>query len=328
MALANRGEKNMALSKIYKDELDKIAYSDFFTPIRSKGEHDGIPTVIIGVGGTGTEALKRVKKLYMQEVKSSKNIAFLSVDTSKIEQNSSHTEGDTTVILKENEKINLTAELEEILKNHKWDDTMKAFLVENRVDTRDSGDGGQRRILGKIKLWASLTNDGTIDKLSNILNEKIHYEANKSQKGEELRVIFLVGLAGGTGSGSSIDLAYLIRAILNQEGKNETRYKIYSYLFMDDVVPQGVKVNPTMRANVYGYLKELEYLSNMETIKETHKVDFPGGYNYTGSKGPYDDVNLLSRSTFNDYKFENSYEHVLNLSAQSIIDLISKSDST
>ncbi len=77
------------------------------------------------------------------------------------------------------------------------------------------------------------------------------------------RVYVVAGLAGGTGSGMLLDVAYTVRAKLKQLGY--TNPDVVGVLLLPPDGPTG-EVSPQAQANVYAALTEINHYGNEETV--------------------------------------------------------------
>jgi hypothetical protein len=224
--------------------------------------------IIIGMGGTGGEVLVRTRRLLINYFGSLENIPivrFLYLDTDTGWWNEQLTAVERQVRLSEVEHIDLGIPDASGLyrgieqgnyPNYRW------FAVERLKGKARITDGaGAVRQYGRLCFWYHYTT--VRDKLRTILNDlrmDAHATFMQTRYGINVKPglnVHLVGsLAGGTGSGIFLDVAYLVRKLLQGLGiagaHQVNGYMLLPQAFQDAVGSKGL-------ANGYAALKELNY---------------------------------------------------------------------
>jgi hypothetical protein len=230
--------------------------------------------LFIGLGGTGGKVLRELRKRIYEEFGSNDPsnglyVDYLYVDSSDDDLNSR--EGwkvlGKSVHLQTNQKLSIHGISLSMLDNLGMYPGVKAILTEDDVrlfkeklgPLVTQGIGGQRRRLGRTLLANNLaiqnaTNAGNFNVR---LQSKVAELAGTSHS-QAMDFHICAGLAGGTGSGTIIDVISQIRK--EYSGGN---YRIYLYLY----VPEMNVVNPAhdqdgfYQSNGYAALLELNALS-------------------------------------------------------------------
>lgn len=114
-----------------------------------------------------------------------------------------------------------------------------------------------------------------------MLYAKIKSEMTSALQAAEtgnLNVHICAGISGGTGSGTFIDVCYLVRRALEEIGKPESR--VCGYFFLPDVnlsVPEIIKnplISDYIKVNGYAALQELDYCMNYGRNKDSFKMNY------------------------------------------------------
>jgi hypothetical protein len=249
------------------------------------------PTVVIGLGGTGYNTLLKLKKRFVDAYGSVPPIIrFLSIDTTENAEGATRTD-DTAREgkLDHNESYVLQVGNPANLVNGTNPHIDEWWPPEIPTQAIIAG-AGQVRARGRLALFAKANEvygriRRAVDDVRNIRNQKQMY-ADEFQVSERSGVeVQIVGsLAGGTGSGTFLDVAFMARDVIGgNEQSNFTAVLLLPGIFTR--MPGVSLVKP----NAYGALKEIEYLS---TMKGSFTVDY-GFRRVDVNRPPFDVVYLL-----------------------------------
>lgn len=131
---------------------------------------------------------------------------------------------------------------------------------------------GQIRMESRLRLYYNLEEDrrGIRKALQKLLDESTRRENPwRDNENRVVRVMVYGSVAGGTGSGGFLPMAYLLRRMVLDAGwgrPSVTGVLTLPTAFLDKVKPQ---LHPDILANGYSALKELEYLNR--------QLDYAGG---------------------------------------------------
>ena len=131
---------------------------------------------------------------------------------------------------------------------------------------------GQIRLESRLRLYYNLEEDrrGIRKAIQRMLDESTRRENPwRDNENKVVRVLVYASVAGGTGSGGFLPMAYLLRRMVVDAGWGRPSMASVLTLptaFLDKVKPQ---LHPDILANGYAALKELEYL--------TRQLDYAGG---------------------------------------------------
>jgi len=249
------------------------------------------PTVVIGLGGTGYNTLLELKRRFVQAYGSIPPIIrFLSIDTTENAEGASR--GEEAVHetrLDPHEQYVLQVGNPSGLVNGTNPHIDEWWPPEIPTQAIIAG-AGQVRGRGRLALFARASEvyariRRAVDDVRNIRNQKQMY-AEQFQVSERSGVeVHLVGsLAGGTGSGTFLDVAFMARDVIGgDEQSNFTGVLLLPGIFTRMA---GVAM---VKPNAYGALKEIEYLS---TMKGSFTVDY-GFRRVDVTRPPFDVVYLV-----------------------------------
>ena len=234
------------------NELDRVAMMD-------------VPALLVGLGGTGIDALVHAKYVLERKLERENGalpgrIAFLGIDTDETVVNKSRV---GNARLTKGEFINIfEPKLETFMTNHEAivQPYLKDWLAEGIPPRVTQYGASGVRQYGRFMLMVNAEKIITTvtARLSAVWNAK---KADGVAFGEQepIHLYVFAGVSGGTGSGTFLDVPYLIKEVIRRSGK-ETRS--YGFMFMPDVNLCKItepRVRDYVPVNGYAALKELDY---------------------------------------------------------------------
>lgn len=233
-------------------------------------EKSMVPTVLIGVGGTGAEILARIRRLVEETYDSLENfpiLSFLVVDTDKDYKISNPEAGGTP--FKDHEKHWASVSGKQVsdmisnMENYPWIDRWFPRELERNITSLEAG-AGQIRACGRFALFCNyhsirdkfLAACGRIKGRETFMLDRYGIKVSSNA----INVFITGSLSGGTGSGMLIDLGYCVRKWLTGEGSP----------LVTAIVPMPqafarIKVGDRVLANGYAAMMELSYFSDYRT---------------------------------------------------------------
>ena len=182
------------------------------------------------------------------------------------------------------------------------------------------GDGaGAWRQPGRVRL-TSTGGINVINKIQEVING-IQYPART-----KLKVFFLCSVAGGTGSGTIVDLVYMTRHVLETIFAglyNNTR--IFGYIFSPSACEGGINEERNPGANHYAAMKEIAYLMRLRDRGEKIKMNY-GITNVTFNRNIFDTCMIVDGNTPAFGGFRKPAETARNVVVQSILGSMTASD--
>lgn len=254
-------------------------------------------SLIIGLGGTGRDAVLHAKRRCIDvygEVPPTTR--FLVIDTTDSE--SLQVPGQDPIELDKGEFRRLRVYDPATLITQP---EVKPWFPDSKVSLRAITSGaGQVRALGRLALYSDTSVLGVMSKsVKEVGSWKPTREAEESSRfelfddGERIFVSIVTSLAGGTGSGMFLDIAFLLRSILQ---KNAV---ITGYFLLPDVFTSKPGTRH-VKANAYAALLELDHHMNFDPGKPEYRTAFEfGGKRIRITKPPFDVVQLIGDRTRN-----------------------------
>ena len=242
--------------------------------------------LIIGLGGTGGKVLREFRKRVYEEFRSNNPgqgvyLDYVYVDSSPADLN------DRTgwkvigksVHLGDAQKVNINGINAGMLQNLNQYPGLQAFINDNDRQLVDrhmgplisAGIGGQRRRLGRMLIANNLGDTNSRFNLNNVIHGAVGRLQDESGD-NDVTFHICAGLAGGTGSGSVIDvLAQIRKQYPYQESTHAFKIRLFLYM------PERVMVysdhdSGFYQANGYAALQEL----NAVSVGQYHPVDVTG----------------------------------------------------
>ncbi|MGB3758208.1 MAG: tubulin-like doman-containing protein [Rivularia sp. (in: cyanobacteria)] len=248
------------------------------------------PTVVIGLGGTGYEVVLKLKKRFIDVYGSVPEIIqFLSIDTTENIQEREKSPDGNKVILEPNELYaisvanpgNMIGGRNEHI-DEWWPKQIPAHGIINGA--------GQIRARGRLALFAKVGDINSligqaINKVRGIRTSKQAFSDNFQVSNRDGVEIFIVGsLAGGTGSGTFLDTAFLARQYLNS-------FSNITGVFVLPRVFSNLAQTHMVKSNAYGALKEIEHFWNLSP-SNVLEIDY-GISKVKCERPPFDAVFLI-----------------------------------
>ena len=249
--------------------------------------------LVIGLGGTGGKILREFRKRIYEEFRGNEpggglNIDYIYLDSSPadLDERESWKVMGHSIHLADSQKVSTNGVNSDLLTNTQKYEGVSAFMKpweiemlqrdNNMVQLINSGIGGQRRRLGRLLIANDLSNKNKAQNFEAALKSAV--TRLQQMDGNEMDVTFHIcaGLAGGTGSGSIVDVVSQIRTqypSTQESGEREPTFKIRLFVYM----PERNLASPDhdsgyYQANGYAALMELNALS----VGTYHPIDVTG----------------------------------------------------
>ncbi|HTO16446.1 MAG TPA: tubulin-like doman-containing protein [Edaphocola sp.] len=236
-------------------------------------------TLIIGLGGLGSDIVVEVFKRFKNHSKHEDDfnkVRFIAMDTDSGEINERRAIMNPEDVIQTSATTNITVGhfLDEIKNDstvEKWFPTDSPELTQMSIN-----DGaGQIRIVSRLAFSHAVQNK-KMDRLEKAISELLSLSAGE---GNIIEVHIVTSTAGGTGAGSLLQTAFLVREILRRN--NISNPKVWGYFLLGDVFLRDPSVNlsdPTkmtnVLANTYASIKEL---NGIFEIKPGDEIEFEYG---------------------------------------------------
>jgi len=291
------------------------------------------PTLVIGLGGSGVETARRVKRILRERYQVDNLIRFLFIDTDEAE----FIHDGELAKVEQHERASISVRhaeqlVDELRRNPElhpyfaqfWDKSIDVLLL------RDATGAAGIRPAGRFAFHASFDNLFT-----NYLEPAIYHIMQVRERVQAMmkgvaqhieitqsipRIYVISSLCGGTGSGIFMDTAIVIRHIFERYGLDG---EIVGIFYLPTVFRHEGGISPAMwdviEANGYASLMELEHLCNPKTFEVT---DWEFIYRtigtYTLRQSLFDEVFLIEGVNSNGNAISNK-RYVFEMTARAIM---------
>ena len=304
--------------------------------VAQQAEQGDCAILAIGLGGTGTDGLRKLKEKVYNRVRPSDpgeavprydHIRFLSVDCDVLGMQRSWEwdhgygqldpaseffdisyDGSIAALFK-----NKSQELAHDMCYREWLQFKK--MGEMNWGSADAGTGGIRQ-LGRYLL---------MDHASDFLST-LEMEIRTALAGLDSASVYVhifSGMGGGTGSGTFLDTCYLVRKAIDDVGVPGSM--VMGYFFLPDVNLRPVVDAMTqkyIRSNGYAAMQELDYCMSFEENGDSWHQEYPGIGMVRDSRPPVDLCHLISGvSAAGTLK---SYDYAIEATTDYVMDFVVK----
>ena len=225
---------------------------------------DTTATLFVGLGGTGADMLIRIKnevkrRMVLPQINgrivgdTPNNIGFLAFDTDKSTNDKTWGIASFDRFGREFCSLavdNVPAVVENRCRLVDQGDPVWQWYEKIQADMAVDGANGRRQV-GKLLLFENVRK----------AFEKIQSRVNELRRvGDGIKtvnVMLVTGISGGTGSGTFIDMAYLIRRAL--EDLDVQNKQVFGFIVLPDVNLLNGGQKDRLMANAFAALKELDY---------------------------------------------------------------------
>ena len=255
------------------------------------------PTLLVGLGGTGSKIVCRVSKMVTEEQR--RRIGFAVFDTDINELRQIQEENPFIKTIQTSTKSTVGAYLNQ--DKHARDTW---FPVNGILNSKTLTEGAaQVRAISRLALDTAIRRGSNMEPLHNAIEELYRLEGDSGE--QALRVVIVSSLAGGTGSGLILPVALYLKNYLAtkfQASANITRgFFILPEVFYEVIRGQVERNN--LRCNAYATLRELDafLMKGDKTLPDRYEKTVRLELPRVGSKGfeeydirPYENSTALT----------------------------------
>ena len=316
----------MALNETQRQNLSKLDVMDGTGIFTNNTKVDSVdqPTVIISLGGLGGKTLNKLKNQIKRRVnKENNSIRLLAIDSAESDMEQLLSYGNLTkdeILSLYDPTIPAMAAKKETIPSfiHNWlnEDFIPSITGQGCGGVRQNG----RFILAVPAVY---------NKVRNRVKEVILSAKDAAPLGR-INVIFIAGISGGTGSGTFIDMAYLVQDILKTDIGMATKssYNMSAYLYMPDVQFGNGANSDALKRNGYAALKELDYFYNLNKVDGVYEWPFSEGSIKNSSSNIYDFCTLVSSYAAGGIVGKDAEEMAINVTVESLMAIITNAELT
>lgn len=255
-----------------------------------------MPTLVVGVGGTGTEVVRRIKKRLAERYEEA-FIEYVCIDTDE----GSFAPQVGLPDIEENEQIDIICRDAGSILNelNLHPELQQWFLPELPVELLEEARGaGAVRGVGRFALFARFqaVRNGLENAAARLMSTSERIKQRLGSSGtvalSEQQLVYVVGsVCGGTGAGVFLDIAFLTRWALKS-----ARPSVHGILVTPSGFPVVRRQKPHLRtrmdANAYAALKELQHFMDPGARAAGWDLKYPG-VSVPVERSPFDDCYLV-----------------------------------
>lgn len=237
------------------------------------------PTLIIGLGGLGSEVVEKIYRkfdaVHPSELERA-NVVFLCLDTDKNDINDRLKVMPAESVVKTSSDLSLSVgqyvdRISTRTTVGKWFDTKSREL-----NSMSLGDGAaQVRMASRLAMISAIS-EGKLSPIDNAITQLMATDPARKQ-GNDIRIHVITSLAGGTGAGTFLQTAYYLQNAMRQHGAMAP--KVMGYFVLPDTLIEGTGTfsdsqKENVRSNAYACLKELVEFSKSDRDKGLSNIEF------------------------------------------------------
>ena len=290
-------------------------------------------SIIIGLGGTGIDCVREIKTQVYNRIKPDNDgggsdakydhIKFIGVDADNVKYDDYDSEEDNLMRSRtlDTDEMFLLAGSDAMLSRTQYiqEKYHECAWVSRKMELLDPykapGTGGIRQV-GRFMMMSK----------SDDFMQKLRYTINEGKRGldrPDVVVHIFAGLCGAVGSGTFLDVCYMVREVL----KDEANAYISGYFFLPDVNVAHVKsqiVKEYLPINGYAALQELDYCMNLESNNGSFRQIYRGGKEIEWKMQPVDYCHFISATDKNGNVRNDAYDCAMKVASEYMIEFLIK----
>ena len=279
-----------------------------------KVDRSNIPLLVVGVGGTGKDIALSIKRKFIERFNNldpstllPPKTAFLVIDA------------DTAGVgpdphgITGNENCNIVfPHLPVVFEQKAFTAEEQSWVNPNLTPIAIMNGAGGIRQVGRFQLFRNMPQ--VKSKLLQALQMILGADANNPPEEFSANVLVCGSLSGGTGSGTALDVAYIIRQLIrDQYQAYSTNLKVYGMFLMPECIIQRCKtvLSPVrqteLKANAFAAMKEIDYWMRQDDHGDAINVRYPGWSAHWNCR-PFNYLGYLGHTWENGQPINDSYD--------------------
>ena len=276
---------NISEVKTKLSELSLQGGGSFVKRMKKSQINPNSKVLFVGVGGMGCNTINELKRVFTTEYDQSAAVKFLAIDTDESDIDKYYISKGGYILSSEYQSI-YDNNAQQLLINRP--PIIESWLSPAVPSEPINGTGAKaRRAVGRVMLCGTQKYETIRRKISDLIDN-----LNHTGGAGTVNVVLVAGISGGTGSGSFIDIGYMIRMLLEDKFTNNNITSEYFGVFYTPDVQKSIPEiggDPAtwsnVRRNGYAALKELDYFMNIgdhgNEQNPVYRIDLPGGESYS-----------------------------------------------
>lgn len=283
------------------------------------------PLLIIGLGGTGSDALLTIMDKFNRRYElpqtangdtldTPERTAYLALDTDLLDL-----QGKRRGNMKFNPGSMFQLTIPSAVGMRTLPEYITSWLDKNLTGFQIKNGAGGNRQAGRYVFFHNV--DAVYEKLKTVIHSLLATRAGGVMG--TLEIVLTTGVSGGTGSGTFMDMAYLVRQVMRAE------YPMVDYNFLAYIMMPPVNVNKIpnitrdkqsmLEATGFAALKELDFWMNYDVHKYSYVQRYSPNVEVAWDCKPFDNAVLMGNATANGDIIINAYENCLDVLSESVV---------
>lgn len=256
----------------------------------------------IGLGGTGMTSLLHTKRMFIDTYgEVPPMIGFIGIDTDGGVYNRELQSKYGAVRIDPNEQMPII--VNQAAPIYHVSESKFTWVPQENLSSLTSMNLGAGAIRSNGRFAFTVNYDRVLERIKNKINEitnariidNTNYEL-LSESPVEIHMVF--SIAGGTGSGTFINMAYMLREAV-------PGYKIMGYAVLPDVFEAMFgNVAPNVKANGYGAIMDLDWFMHRNIGQEPFSIQYLRG-EYLAQERPFNSVVFINSQNKNNDTYDN-----------------------
>lgn len=215
--------------------------------------------LVIGLGGLGCKTVNELVGVYKKDFENQGRLSYIAIDTDSrcFDKISSLNGGN----IEQNDMFSIydnAGDIQNLLQLPRTP-YINSFVNSDVPPHPITNQGAQqRRIVGKVMLCGGTAYGALRRELERRINAM-----GGGNGGRGMQIIIVAGISGGTGSGTFIDVSYMVRELAKDNGNNS----VFGVFYTPDVQKNEAWCNDTiwdnLQRNGYSSMKELDYFMSV-----------------------------------------------------------------
>ena len=322
----------------YDRRIQQMKEDGFFLP-SARSLSGNTRHLIISFGGTGADALFGVKKIFetvLPRQQLNERVRFLAIDTDTktqkktkdvVKQDGSRQSVEVDS-LTNSQFFQLTGSLARNIVEHpnldrnvaQWINPQVVQMVRSKQEYLNGNGASGVRQIGRLTLYPA----GTVSSLRSRIAALVGELTNDNKY--QLRVFILTGISGGTGSGTVVDLSYLIRDSIPTHLAHRTRYCGFVLLPSTGESSDPVEIDHG-NYNGYAALKEINHFMTLTQRHETYSFTYGDGKTVSSEEPIFNTCYLLDGYA-GEMGFASPRKQAVKVLSESLLDMVTSSQTT